>query len=73
MELRLELGMKHRAVPLPAQHQGFGVVHHALLRHASEVAQCRLQALQHLLQRAEDQGLDGEAFLAAGEVPWARV
>jgi len=31
------------------------------------------EALQHLLQRAEDQGLDGEAFLTIGEVPWNKV
>ena len=40
---------------------------------ALQDAEATAEALQHLLQRAEDQGLDGEAFLAAGEVPWTRV
>ena len=40
---------------------------------ALQDAEATAEALQHLLQRAEDQGLDGEAFLAAGEVPWTKV
>ncbi len=40
---------------------------------APQDAEATAEALQHLLQRAEDQGLDGEAFLAAGEVPWNKV
>ena len=40
---------------------------------ALQDAEAATEALQHLLQRAEDQGLDGEAFLAAGEVPWSKV
>ncbi len=40
---------------------------------ALQDAEAATEALQHLLQRAEAQGLDGEAFLAAGEVPWNKV
>ncbi len=40
---------------------------------ALQDAEATAEALQHLLQRAEDQGLDGEAFLAAGEVSWGKV
>lgn len=40
---------------------------------ALQDAEATAEALQHLLRRAEDQGLDGEAFLAAGEVAWSRV
>jgi DNA polymerase III epsilon subunit-like protein len=40
---------------------------------ALQDAEATSEALQHLLQRAEDQGLDGEAFLAIGEVPWNKV
>lgn len=40
---------------------------------ALQDAEATAEALQHLLQRAEAQGLDGEAFLAAGEVPWTKV
>ena len=40
---------------------------------ALQDAEATAEALQHLLQRAEDQGLDGDAFLAAGEVPWSKV
>ena len=40
---------------------------------ALQDAEATAEALQHLLKRAEDQGLDGEAFLAAGEVPWSKV
>ena len=40
---------------------------------ALQDAEATAEALQHLLQRAEDQGLDGEAFLAAGEVAWSKV
>jgi DNA polymerase III epsilon subunit-like protein len=40
---------------------------------ALQDAEATAEALQRLLQRAEDQGLDGEAFLAIGEVPWGRV
>ena len=40
---------------------------------ALQDAEATAEALQHLLQRSEDQGLDGEAFLAAGEVPWTKV
>jgi hypothetical protein len=41
-----ELGMKFRAVTLPAEDQGFGVVHHTFLGHTPEMAQRSLQALQ---------------------------
>lgn len=40
---------------------------------ALQDAEATAEALQHLLERAEEQGLDGEAFLAAGEVPWNKV
>ena len=40
---------------------------------ALQDAEATGEALQHLIKRAEDQGLDGEAFLAAGEVPWSKV
>lgn len=40
---------------------------------ALQDAEATAEALQHLLQRAEDQGLDGGAFLALGEVPWVKV
>ena len=40
---------------------------------ALQDAEATAEALQHLLKRAEEQGLDGEAFLAAGEVPWSKV
>jgi len=40
---------------------------------ALQDAEAATEALQHLLQRAEDQGLDGEAFLTAGEVSWGKV
>ncbi|HEX9081488.1 MAG TPA: 3'-5' exonuclease [Holophagaceae bacterium] len=40
---------------------------------ALQDAEATAEALQHLLQRAEQQGLDGEAFLALGEVPWNKV
>jgi DNA polymerase III epsilon subunit-like protein len=40
---------------------------------ALQDAEATAEALQHLLKRAEDQGLTGEAFLAIGEVPWNRV
>ena len=44
-----------------------------LSHRAPQDAEATAEALQHLLQRAEDQGLDGEAFLASGEVPWSKV
>jgi len=40
---------------------------------ALQDAEATAEALQHLVKRAEEQGLDGEAFLAAGEVAWAKV
>ncbi len=40
---------------------------------ALQDAEATAEALQHLLQRAEAEGMDGEAFLTAGEVPWAKV
>ena len=40
---------------------------------ALQDAEATAEALQHLLNRAEEQGLDGEAFLAAGEVAWSKV
>jgi DNA polymerase III epsilon subunit-like protein len=40
---------------------------------ALQDAEATAEALQHLMARAEEQGLDGEAFLAAGEVPWGKV
>ena len=40
---------------------------------ALQDAEATAEALQHLLKRAEEQGLDGEAFLAAGEVAWSKV
>jgi len=40
---------------------------------ALQDAEATSEALQHLLQRAEDQGLEGEAFLALGEVAWNKV
>lgn len=40
---------------------------------ALQDAEATAEALQHLLRRAEEQGLDGEAFLALGEVAWSKV
>lgn len=40
---------------------------------ALQDAEATAEVLQHLLKRAEDQGLDGEAFLTLGEVPWSKV
>lgn len=40
---------------------------------ALQDAEATAEALQHLLKRAEDKGMDGGAFLAAGEVLWTRV
>lgn len=40
---------------------------------ALQDAEATAEALQHLIQRAEEQGLTGEAFLAAGEVLWTKV
>ncbi|HJW72848.1 MAG TPA: 3'-5' exonuclease [Geothrix sp.] len=40
---------------------------------ALQDAEATAEALQHLIKRAEDQGMDGDAFLAAGEVPWNKV
>jgi DNA polymerase III epsilon subunit-like protein len=40
---------------------------------ALQDAEATAEALQHMLRLAEDQGLDGEAFLACGEVPWSKV
>jgi DNA polymerase III epsilon subunit-like protein len=40
---------------------------------ALQDAEATAEVLQRLLQRAEDQGLDGAAFLAIGEVAWNKV
>jgi DNA polymerase III epsilon subunit-like protein len=40
---------------------------------ALQDAEATAEALQHLLRRAEERGLDGEAFLAIGEVHWNRL
>ncbi|WP_026852301.1 3'-5' exonuclease [Geothrix fermentans] len=40
---------------------------------ALQDAEATAEVLQRLMQRAEDRGMDGEAFLAAGEVAWAKV
>ncbi len=40
---------------------------------ALQDAEATAEALQHLLTRAEAEGMDGEAFLAAGEVAWSKV
>ena len=40
---------------------------------ALQDAEATGEVLQHLLKRAEAQGLDGEAFLTLGEVPWSKV
>ncbi|WP_306590103.1 PolC-type DNA polymerase III [Geothrix sp. 21YS21S-4] len=40
---------------------------------ALQDAEATAEALQCLIQRAEDRGLDGEAFLRLGEVAWNKV
>ena len=40
---------------------------------ALQDAEATAEVLQHLLKQAEDQGLDGEAFLGIGEVMWNKV
>jgi DNA polymerase III epsilon subunit-like protein len=40
---------------------------------ALQDAEATAEALQHLIKRAEEQGLDGEAFLSIGDVPWSKV
>ena len=40
---------------------------------ALQDAEATAELLQHLMSRAEAQGLDGEAFLRLGEVPWNKV
>lgn len=40
---------------------------------ALQDAEATAEVLQHLMSRAEERGMDGEAFLAAGEVVWSKV
>lgn len=40
---------------------------------ALQDAEATAEVLQHLMTRAEAQGLDGEAFLRLGDVPWNKV
>jgi DNA polymerase-3 subunit epsilon len=40
---------------------------------ALQDAEATAEALQHLIKRAEEQGMDGETFLTTGEVAWNKV
>jgi DNA polymerase III epsilon subunit-like protein len=50
----------------------FGIVNSRAHRALAD-AQATAELLQHLMARAEAQGLDGEAFLKLGEVPWTKL
>ena len=48
-------------------------IHNRCAHRALPDAEATAELMQHLLARAEDQGLDAEAFLERGEVAWARL
>lgn len=50
----------------------FGIVN-ARAHRALADAEATAELLQHLMVRAEGRGLDAEAFLELGEIPWARL
>ena len=50
----------------------FGIVNTRAHRALSD-AEATAELLQHLMARAEAKGLDAEAFIALGEVPWRRL
>ena len=48
-------------------------LHNRRAHRALPDAEATAELMQHLLSRAEDQGLDSEAFLKLGDVSWAKL
>jgi DNA polymerase III epsilon subunit-like protein len=68
--MRLVPELKSRSLGDCCAH--FGIVNARAHRALSD-AEATAELLQHLLQIAESQSLDGEAFLQAGAVDWAKL
>lgn len=48
-------------------------IHNRRAHRALPDAEATAELMQHLLHRAEEKGLDAEAFLSLGEVPWTKL
>jgi DNA polymerase-3 subunit epsilon len=67
---RLVPEVPRRSLSVLCEH--FGIVN-ARAHRALQDAEATAEVLQHLIQRAEERGLDAEGFLALGELSWAKL